>query len=48
MFENENIPFTREQLEKLQALPEGREGFQQMRDILTEKQNALVQSMFNR
>ena len=48
IFENENCPFTRAQLDKLKALPGGRGAFQQMRDIFTEKQSGIVESMFNR
>ena len=48
LFENEKCPLTEAQLEELKALPGGRGAFQQMRDIFTEKQNEILQSMFNR
>ena len=48
IFENENCPFTKAQLDKLKALPGGREAYQQMRDFFTEKQSGIVESMFNR
>ena len=48
IFENENCPFTEAQLKELKALPSGRGAFQQMRDIFTEKQSEILQSMFNR
>ena len=48
IFENENCPFTEAQLKELKALPSGRGAFQQMRDILTEKQSEIIQSIFNR
>ncbi len=48
MFENENCPLTVEQLTALKALPNERGAFQQMGSILTEKQSALLQGMFNR
>ena len=48
LFENENCPLTEAQLKALRALPNERGAFQQMRDILTEKQSGLLQSMFNR
>jgi len=48
MLENSGKPLTQEQLAKWKTLPDGREGFQQMRDILTEDQNSVFQGMFNR
>ena len=48
IFENENCPFSPEQLEKMKSLSGGREAFQQMREIFTEKQSEVLQSMFNR
>jgi len=48
IFENENCPLTLEQIQALKALPNDRGAFRQMRDIFTEKQNELLESMFNR
>lgn len=48
LFENEKCPFTGEQLKELKALPSGRGAFEQMRDMLTEKQNGILENMFNR
>ena len=48
IFENENCPLTEAQLKELKALPGGRGAFQQMREIFTEKQSEIIQSMFNR
>jgi len=48
IFENEGCPFTEAQLKQIKALPSGRGAFQQMREIFTEQQNEIMQSMFNR
>ena len=48
LFENENCPITQEQLTALNALPDGRDGFERMNEVLTEEQSALLQKMFNR
>ena len=48
IFENENCPLTEVQLKELKALPNSREAFQQMRDIFTDKQSEILQSLFNR
>ena len=48
IFENQGCPFTGEQLEKIKALPSDRGAFQQIQEIFTEKQNEIMQSMFNR
>ena len=48
LLENENCPFTREQLTALNELPNGKEGFGRMNEVLTEEQNALLQKIFNR
>ena len=48
MFENQGCPFTVEQLDKIKALPSDRGAFEQMQEIFTEKQNEIMQSMFNR
>ena len=48
MFENQGCSFTGEQLEKIKALPNDRGAFEQMKEIFTEKQSEVMQSMFNR
>ena len=48
IFENEGCPFTEAQIKEIKALPEGREGFEKMRDIFTEEQGGIMQEMFNR
>ena len=48
ILENNGTPLSDEQLVKWKALPDGREGFQQMREILTEKQGAAFEGLFNR
>ncbi|MFC1539178.1 hypothetical protein ACFL6H_07130 [Candidatus Latescibacterota bacterium] len=48
LLENENCPFSREQLTALNELPNGKEGFGRMNEVLTEEQSALLQNIFNR
>lgn len=47
IFENEGCPFTRAQIKQIKELPEGREMFERMREIYSEKQSELLQEMFN-
>ncbi len=48
MLENSGKPLSQEQLTQWKALPDGREGFRQMREIMTEEQNNVFQKMFIR
>ena len=48
ILENSGCPLSEEQIVKWKALPDGRGGFQQMREVLTEEQNGVFQGMFNR
>ena len=48
ILENNGCPISEEQLVKWKAMPDGREGFQQLREVLTEKQSEVFQGLFNR
>ena len=48
IFENSGCPFTDAQIAKIKEIPPGREGFEKMREVFTEKQNEIMDSMFNR
>jgi len=48
IFENSGCPFTEDQITKMKELPTGKEGFEKMREVFTEKQNAIMDEMFNR
>lgn len=48
MFENAGCPFTEDQIAKMKELPAGRESFEKMRELYTDKQKEVSESMFNR
>ena len=48
MFENAGCPMSEAQLQAMKELPQGREGFEKMREVFNEKQSEVLQGMFNR
>ena len=47
IFENEKCPFTESQIQKMKKIESGPEGFEEMRAIYDEKQDAVVEEMFS-